>query len=417
MYIMGGLRSLRGTTFRALRHRNFRLFFFGQLTSLIGSWMQSVAQGWLVLQLTNSAFALGLVGMFGYLPTLLFSFWGGTLADRNSKRRIVLITQTVATCLALTLGLLVIMHLVQIWHIILLAFSLGTVMAFDLPARQSFFIELVGREDLTSAIGLNSSIFNAARLIGPGIAGLIIARFGVAVCFFLNSLSFLAVILGLLCMKDVQAKELLYRPEKGGLRDTVSFVRGRREILFVLLLVATFSILVLPYHVMLPKFARDVLQAGPKGLGFLFAANGLGALIGAIVVASRSGKGRSVSYLCSNSILFAGFIFLFSMNRDFRYALAYLFLAGMTMVGFLTTANAFLQLSVPDERRGRIMGLYSITFLGMMPVGSLLSGSLAHYMGVTRAVAVTTALAGFIAVSLGITAVLSRRKRTDAVMG
>ncbi|MFH1148175.1 MAG: MFS transporter [Pseudomonadota bacterium] len=411
----GGLRVLKSSAFRALRHRNFRLFFLGQLTSLVGSWMQSVAQGWLVLQLTNSAFALGLVGMFGYLPTLLFSFWGGAVADRNSKRRIVLTTQTVAACLAFALGLLVVFDLVRIWHIVLLAFSLGTVMAFDLPARQSFFIELVGREDLTSAIGLNSSIFNAARLIGPGIAGLIIARFGVAICFFLNSLSFLAVIAGLLRMKDAGAKEFSCRPVKGGFKDTLSFISGHREVLFVLLLVATFGILVLPYQVMLPKFARDVLRIGPRGLGFLFAANGLGALLGAIMVASKTGRSKNMLYLFSNAILFAGFIFLFSLAGEFRYALIWLFLAGMTMVGFLTTANASLQLSVPDERRGRIMGLYSITFLGMMPVGSLLSGSMSHYMGVTGAVAVTTVLAGFIAALLGITcAVFSRKKETDA---
>lgn len=403
---------LRLTTFRALRHRNFRLFFFGQLTSLVGTWMHSLAQGWLVLQLTNSAFALGVIGTCGYLPTLLFSFWGGSVADHRNKRHIVLATQTVATCLAFTLGMLVVSGVIRIWHVGVVAFLMGTTMAFDLPARQSFLIELVGREDLGNAIGLNSSIFNAARLVGPGIAGFIIARFGVGVCFLLNSLSFVAVILGLLHMRELPGTRSCGLEKRGGIRDVLCYLGERRELAVVLVLVAAFSIFVFPYHVLLPMFARDILKVGPKGLGFLFAAQGLGALIGAIAVASVNVRSRLV-YLFSNSVLFAGFVFFFSVCGTFAFACVFLFLAGMTMVGFMTTANAFLQTSVSDEKRGRIMGLYSIVFLGMMPVGSLISGSLAHYVGVPAAVAAGAIVAGFFAVALGVSCSFIMRGRVE----
>ncbi|MFZ5993699.1 MAG: MFS transporter [Thermodesulfobacteriota bacterium] len=402
-------------TFRALRHRNFRLFFFGQLTSLIGSWMQSVAQGWLVLQLSNSAFALGLVGTFGYLPTMLFSFWGGSVADRKSKRRIVLATQTVAMCLAFSLAFLVTLDLIKTWQVVLLAFSMGTVMAFDLPARQSFLIELVGREDLTNAIGLNSSIFNAARLIGPGIAGFVIAYFGVEICFLINGLSFLAVIVSLLRMRNVQQTNMVGFKKRDSIKDMAYYIHGQKEILMLLLLVATFSVFVLPYTVLLPIFARDILKVGPKGLGFLFSAMGLGALIGAIIVATIAGQRNKLLYLWSNALLFGAFILGFSLCNRYYLALFLLFLAGMTMVGFLTTANAYVQLNVSDDRRGRIMGLYSIVFLGMMPLGSMLSGSLSQYIGVQRAVATGTVLAELITLGLGLylLLIMGSRRRSD----
>lgn len=389
-------------TFRALQHRNFRLFFWGQLTSLIGTWMQSVAQGWLVLELSNSALALGLVGTCAYLPTLLFSFWGGSIADRVSKRQIILATQITAMCLALSLGLLVTLKWVQTWQVALWAFSMGTVIAFDLPARQSFLIELVGREDLGNAIGLNSSIFNAARLIGPGIAGFVIAYWGMSVCFFLNSLSFLAVIISLLRMQNLPQPGVAGLKRKRGLRDMADYVHQRKDLLVILLLVATFSILVLPYSVLLPLFARDILRVGPRGLGFLFSANGLGALIGAITVATITGPGHRLWYLWVNAFLFGAFIFAFSRCNQYGYALLLLFLAGMTMVSFLTTANTYLQLNVTDDRRGRIMGLYSVVFLGLMPVGSLLLGSMAQSAGVQAGISAGTALAALITVGLGL---------------
>ena len=406
---------VKNRTFRALRHRNFRLFFFGQLTSLIGSWMQSVAQGWLVLQLSNSAFALGLVGTFGYLPTMLFSFWGGSVADRKSKRRIVLATQTVAMCLAFSLAFLVTLNLIKTWHVVLLAFFMGTVMAFDLPARQSFLIELVGREDLTNAIGLNSSIFNAARLIGPGIAGFVIAYLGLEICFLINGLSFLAVIVSLLRMQNLQQANMVGFKKKGSIKEMAYYIRGQKEILMLLLLVATFSILVLPYTVLLPIFARDILKVGPKGLGFLFSAMGLGALIGAIMIATIAGQRDKLLYLWSNALLFGALIWAFSLCNQYYLALFLLFLAGMTMVGFLTTANAYVQLNVPDDRRGRIMGLYSIVFLGMMPVGSLLSGSLSQYIGVQRAISTGAILAELITFGLGFYLFLTMgsRRRSD----
>lgn len=390
----------KNTTFRALRHRNFRLFFFGQFISLIGTWMQAVAQGWLVLQLSNSALVLGLVGACGHLPALLFSFWGGSFADRVNKKHIVLTAQTAALVLAFSLGVLITSGLVKIWHVAFVAFFTGTVLAFDLPARQSFLIEMVGRDDLANAIGLNSSIFNAARLIGPAIGGLVIAKIGVGACYFLNSLSFVAVITGLLRMGPLRVKDKAPSDARESVGAFAGYLQENTKICYALAMVAAFSLLVLPYTVLLPMVARDILKVGPKGLGFLFGANGLGALIGALVTASVPGQTRRMWHLFSMSLLFAFFILLFSLCQKYYCALICLFFAGMSMVGFFTTANAFVQLNVPDEKRGRIMGLYGIAFLGMMPLGSLFSGGLAHYVGVPKAISTGAVLAASVSVWL-----------------
>lgn len=378
-------------TFKALRHKNFRLFFFGQFVSLIGTWMQSVAQGWLVLQLSNSALVLGIVGACGHLPTLLFSFWGGSFADRRSKRRIILTTQAIACFLAFTLGSLVIFEMVKVWHVATAAFVMGTVMSFDLPARQSFLIEMVGKDDLANAIGLNSSIFNAARLIGPGIAGFIIANLGIGMCYLLNGVSFLAVIAGLIMMQETAVSKPSGSRTQQGLREFAWDLRGEEEVACVLLLVAASSLLIVPYSILLPMFARDTLQVGAKGLGFLLAANGMGALSGALISASIPVEKRKMWHLFSHSIVFALSIFIFSFCQSYRIALIVLGFAGISMVGFFTSANAFVQLNIAHDKRGRVMGLYSVAFLGVVPFGSLLSGSLAQHIGVPGAIKAGTA--------------------------
>lgn len=384
-------------TFASLRHRNFRLFFTGQLLSLVGTWMQSVAQGWLVLQLSGSALALGLVGAASSAPVLAFSFLGGTLADRASKRRLLVLTQTASMLLALGLWALVASGLVATWHVLVMATLLGTVMAFDIPARQAFVVEMVGREDLVNAIALNSSAFNAARMVGPALAGIIIASAGVANCFLLNGLSFLAVLGALLLMDERLLGGPRERDRAGlreGLREVRRFLQASREHLLVLGMISALSILVLPYAVLMPIMARDVLGVGARGLGFLMSATGVGALTGALGVATFGGRGRRSRWLFGSSFLVSAALLAFALSRSFPLSLALLFLVGLGIVVQATTTNGFLQLSVPDTMRGRMMALFGIMFMGMMPLGNLVAGLLAHLFGAPFALGLGAALCG-----------------------
>ncbi|MFH0809524.1 MAG: MFS transporter [Pseudomonadota bacterium] len=382
-------------TFLALRHRNFRLFFAGQLVSLMGTWMQSVAQGWLVLQLTNSAFMLGLVGAASSLPILAFSFLGGTLADRVSKRGVLIATQSAAMLLALALWGLVASHAVQTFHVLIVATLLGVVMAFDIPARQAFVVEMVGKEDLINAIALNSSAFNTARIIGPAAAGVLIASAGTANCFLINGLSFVAVIAALAAM-DVGLLNGPATSQSAGLRESLNevklFLMGSRVHLLVLLLTAALSVFVLPYAVLMPLFARDVLRVGVRGLGVLMSASGLGALTGALTVATFGGRGSRFRWLLGSSLLMAAALLGFSFSRTYVISLGLLFFVGLGVVIQATTANGFLQLSVPDGMRGRMMALFGIVFMGVMPLGNLLAGFLAEIFGVPLALALGAVL-------------------------
>ena len=368
--------------FSALRHYNFRLFWFGQMISLVGTWMQNVGQGWLVLQLTNSAFLLGLVSASGALPVLLFSSFGGVLADRFNKRNLIVITQISATICALILALLTLTKQVQYWQIIIIASCLGTVMALDAPTRLCFVIEMVGREDLLNAIALNSSVFNMARIIGPAIAGLIIGSIGVGLCFLFNGVSFLPVILGLLIMKGN------FEPIKGARESFVqtykqgfSYIRKDKRVISFLALVACSSIFIMPYAMLMPIFARDILKVGPRGLGLLLAAAGAGALIGALNLAALGNfkkKGRLVFW---GSLIFTAGVFFFSFSANFYICLLLLFFVGWGMIIQNASINSLLQTMVSDQLRGRVMSLYTLTFIGMMPIGSLLAGFLANYFG------------------------------------
>ncbi len=378
--------------FSALSSTDFRLFWFGQLISLSGTWMQSVAQAWLVYSLTKSPFYLGLVAAAGSLPILLFSLLGGIVADRIRKRNLLMITQALSIIPALVLGMLTGMNLITVWHVVLLATFLGTVNAFDIPARQAFVIEIVGKEHLTNAIALNSAAFNGARIVGPVIAGLAIAYLGIPACFFLNALSFVAVIIALSKMK---IQDYIKKDSQGLMKDFmegIHFVKSKPEIYHIILLIAVFSLLGIPYVTFLPVFAGEVLKAGPKGYGFLVAATGAGALSAAMFIAFRGDIEQKKRFMSMAALCFSFFLLVFSMSRTFYLSIATLIFVGWGMVSFLATANSFVQLSVSDSIRGRVMSVYALVFLGLAPIGNSLIGMLADSIGTTRAISVSAAI-------------------------
>jgi MFS family permease len=379
---------------RALRHRNFRLFTSGQSLSLIGTWMQQVAVGWLVYRLTGSAFMLGLVAFVSQGPGFLLAPFAGELADRYNKHRIIIITQSVMMVQALLLAALVLTGTVTIGWILVLMAVLGAASGFDVPARQSFLIDMVGdREDLPNAIALNSSIFNAARLVGPAIAGFAIAAVGEGMVILANGLSYGFVLAGLFAM------QLDRRPNVRGngevlrrVREGFSYAWGFPPIRSVLLLVATVSLVGVPFSVLLPVIATDVLGGGPRTLGLLMGATGFGALAGALFLASRQtvvGLGR-VIIICAT--LFGGALLLMAVARSLLLVVPLLVLAGFGMMAQMASSNTVLQTLVEDDKRGRVMSLYTMAFTGMSPIGSLLIGWLASRIGASLAMGVGGAL-------------------------
>lgn len=374
--------------FGALAHRNFRLFLFGQTVSLTGTWMQSVAQGWLVLLLTNSPFYVGLVSAIGSLGVLLFTLYAGVIADRTDKRRIVVITQTLQMLQAFALAALVWSGEVTVPSILVLAGFLGIVSAFDIPTRQSFIVEMVGKADLMSAIALNTSVFNLTRVIGPVVAGLLIGAAGVAICFFINGVSYLAVIVGLLAMR---LPRHIPQPTQvsawQGLREVFEFLRSDRRVSTLVVLTAMVSIFGFPYLVLLPVFARDVLNVGARGYGLLSAAVGFGAVAGALTIAMlahRIPKGRT---LVLAGTLFGILLALFASSRVFPLAMGLLVLVGAAMIVNNALTNTLLQTLVPDHLRGRVMGFYSFMFVGMAPLGAFQAGVFAERLGTPVAIA------------------------------
>jgi MFS family permease len=370
------------TTFRSLRHRNFRLYWFGQMISLIGTWMQSVAQGWLVLELSNSPFLLGVVGAFAGLPVFFFSLPAGVLADRVKKRKILIFTQTGAMVLAFILAFLTFTGLVKVWHVMLLALCLGLVNAFDMPTRQSFVKEMVGKDDLLNAIALNSSIFNTARILGPALAGILISLVGEAGCFFINGLSYLAVIASLLLMS---MQDLVFRSNNRSflvsLKQGFSYIKGNKKVLALILMVSTMSIFGFSYAVLMPVFARDIIKAGPSGFGFLMSAIGIGAIIAGLGLASRKAE-EKLKYMEAGIVVFFISLFLFSLSKNFYFSLLLLAGTGWGMISIIATCNTMLQEIIPDELRGRVLSFYTMMFMGTMPIGSFLAGTLGQTLGV-----------------------------------
>ena len=391
--------------FRALRYRNFRLFFIGQGTSLVGTWMQTMAMAWLVYRLTNSAWLLGMVGFFSQIPTFFLTPFAGVFADRWDRRRTLIVTQTLAMVQAFILAILTLTGHIAVWHIVVMGIILGCINSLDMPTRQSFVVEMVDdKKLLPNAIALNSFLFNAARLIGPSVAGIIVAMAGEGVCFLLNGVSYLAVIVSLYYMVTKKQEKTI--PKTNVLRelkDGINYALNSIPIKNILMLISAMSVMGMSYAILMPIFAKDILHGGAQTLGFLMATSGIGALTGTVYLASR----RNTSGL-GDVIMLASFIFgiglvAFSLSRVLWLSLIILMLIGFGMMVQMAAVNTVLQTIVDDDKRGRIMSLYTTAFAGVAPLGSLFAGALANKIG-----APTTLIIGGI-FCLCVTTIFSRK--------
>ncbi len=376
--------------FRALGSRNYRLFLAGQGISLIGTWMQQIAMIWLVYRLTHSAFLLGVVGFAGQIPTFLFAPFAGVLADRLNRHRTIVVTQTLALLQAATLATLVLTGTAEVWHLVALAVILGTVNALDMPVRQSFVVQMIERkEDLGNAIALNSAMVTATRLIGPSIAGILIGAFGEGICFLVNALSYVAVIAALLAMRVERPPA---RPANGrmidGLKEGLAYAAGFAPVRNILLLLALIGFMGMPYHILMPVFAKDVLGGGAHTLGFLMGAAGLGALVGTVYLAMRKsirGFGRIIT---AAATVFGFGLIAFSLSRVVWLSMLLAFVVGLGMMAQIAFSNTVIQTIVDDDKRGRVMSLFTMAFIGMTPFGSLFAGALASRIGAPNTLAI-----------------------------
>lgn len=384
---------MRAGRFSALYIRDFRIFWAGQTVSYSGTWMQSVAQGWLVYTLTKSSLYLGIVAAAANIPFLAFALIGGVFADRFAKRNLLIVTQALSILPALVLAVSIDLKIITAREIALAAFFLGMVNAFDIPARQSFLSEMVHKGHLMNAIALNSAAFNAARIIGPVIAGMTIAGVGIAACFYINAASFLAVIVALLMMtgqKDIEARSGLENNADSLVRDLLEglrYVKSERNISRIIFLVAILSLFGVPYVTFLPVFAEDILKSGAKGLGFLAGSSGAGALCAALLIAFQSEIKNKGFFMLFSGAIFGVSLIVFSSSRNFYLSSAALMFAGWGIVSFFATANSFIQLKVPDNLRGRVMSVYTLVFFGMAPLGNSIIGAIADKAGAPEAVA------------------------------
>jgi MFS family permease len=387
-----------GNIVRSLRYRNYRLFFYGQSISLIGTWIQRITVPWLVYRLTGSVFLLGLVGFAGQIPTFLMSPFAGVLIDRWNRHKILVVTQVLALIQALVLALLFYEKSISVWHIAILSVFLGIINAFDMPARQSFVVDMIEKkEDLGNAIALNSSMVNSARLIGPSIAGILISLTGEGMCFLLNAISYIFVIAFLLMMKlktptIVVKNTNALQNFKEGFHYTFGFIPIR----YIILLLALVSLMGMPYTVLMPVFAKSILHGGSHTFGFLMGATGVGALMGAIYMASRKNAAGLEMFIPWFAAIFGLGLILFSLSTNFILSMFLLLISGFGMLMQMTSSNTILQTIVDDDKRGRVMSFYTMAFMGTAPFGSLLAGSLASKVG-----APNTLLIGGIACILG----------------
>ena len=396
---LGGREWRWPTAIRALAHRNYRLFWLGQLVSLTGTWMQRTAQQWLVYRLTGSAFQLGLVTFASFLPVLFLAPFAGVVVDRMNKRTLVTAAQAAAMLHAGVLAALTLTGVVQLWHIVVLAFTIGVVDAFEMPARQAFVIELTGREDLMNAIALNSSVFNGTRILGPALAGLIVAGVGEGAAFAINSLSYLAVIGGLLAM---QLRPAIRSEPNGHLLDQIrgglGYVAGHATIRTLVGMVGVFSFFGLPYVSLIPVFAVDFLSGGPRELGLMISSVGVGALTGALSLAAFGHVRRKGWLVTAGTLVFALSLAVFSLSRWLPLSALALAVAGWAQITQLATTNTLLQTQVSDEMRGRVMSTYTWTLSGLFPVGALAMGALAQQWSASTVVLAGAAVCGLFAV-------------------
>lgn len=385
--------ALRGFDgWRAMRHRNYRLFYGGQLISLVGTWMMTVAQSWLVLQLTHDPFVLGVVAAAQFLPVLVLGLFGGVIADSLPKRRTLVTTQVIAMILGFVMSALVLTHAVEVWHVLVVAFLLGCRNAFDMPTRQAFVVEMVGREDISNAVALNSAMFNGARVIGPAVAGLTIGLFDVGPAFLIDALSYLAVIVALLAMREdeLDTRPGMQRPETVGavmhsLREGLGYVRRTRVVLVATLVIGLVSTFGMNFTVVIPPLVETVLHSDATGYGFLMAAMGVGSMISALTIAFT---GRTTPLIIGiGAAVFGLAEITLGFTTSYPGALVLMFIAGVGVIGMAATANTVIQLNVPDVLRGRVMSVYTTVFAGSTPVGGLLSGAIASSFGAAIAIA------------------------------
>ena len=404
-----------GDTFRAMRVRNYRLFWFGGLISMSGAWMQRVAQSWLVLQLTDSPMALGTVTALQFTPILALSLFGGVVADRVSKRRLLVVTQAMMACQALAIAILTTSGAIQLWHIYILAAVLGVANAFDNPTRQAFVIEMVGPKDLPNAIALNSSLFNTARIVGPAIGGVVIASVGLGACFWLNALSYFGIIGSLVAMRSTEFFDVP-EPSRGGrilsqLRDGLAYSLRTRDVCLVVILLAALGSFGYNFNVYLPLLARYVLDSGPVGFGILFSCLGAGSVIAALWLAS--GSTASERMLLLGAAAFSALLLLMALSTWFSLTAFLLLLLGCANIAFGATSNTRMQLASPAEYRGRVMSLYTLLHAGPAPIGAFVIGTLSERLGVQTAIAICAGLC-----MLGVVAgVLYARRNQPALEG
>lgn len=394
---------------RALDHDDFRVFFAAQLVALVGGWMQTVAQSWLVLQLTNSPFRLGLIGTLQFAPVLLFSLVSGAVADRLPKRRLLVVTQTILGVQALTLAALVVTGLVEYWHVAVLGLVLGFANVLDMPARQSFVVELVGREDVVNAVALNSAAFNAARIVGPAVGGVLIGRFGLAPAFVLNSLGFVVVIATLLTLRAHG------RPRTGPrasmteeIRAGLRYARRSRRIMLALALLFVVAFCVFNFTVYVPLLARQVLGLGPEGFGFLMAALGVGAVAGALSLGMLGARQPSVPTMFGAAALALAGLLALGFARHVWVAAPLLFVTGYFGTVLVAGCNTAMQLTAPDDLRGRVMSLYTWVWGGVFPIAAFLIGTISQLWSVSAAF---LCAGSFGLVALAVVGAWWRRKR------
>jgi MFS family permease len=376
-------RGLTATTLRALRHRNFRLFFIGQVISVIGTWMESVAQAWLIYRLTGSSVLLGTMTFAGQIPILLLAPLGGHMADRHSRHRIIVITQIASMAVALTLAWLTLTNRILIWELFTLGSLYGIINAFDMPARQSFLIEMVGKEDLINAIALNSTMFSSARMLGPAIAGVLVAAVGEGWCFFANGISYIAVIAGLLMMRLAPFERHPSTEESpiDNIRGGFSYVNRTRPVRALVTRIGVISFAGLPFATLLPIFAQEILHAGSGGFGLLMSCFGFGSLAAALWLASRSGLAGLSKWLAVGALCFPVALAGFAFSKNLWLSGLLLFVAGLTLLVQAGASNTLIQSMVPDHYRGRVMAVYSMSWVGLNPFGAMVAGFVAARLG------------------------------------
>ena len=376
--------------FAALRHPNFRYYSIGMMVSMTGTWMQNIAQPWLAYTLTHSPFLLSLIGALQFIPLLLFSLFAGVIIDKYPKKNILILTQSASLVITLFLAILVWTDQIRYWHILVLATLVGFVNTLDIPARQSFVIEMVGKDDLMNAIALNSTVSNLSRVIGPALAGLLMAYVGIAACFFINAFSFAAVLVSLFFIKPLNVIRVIQPVIKmtAAIKEGVRYILDRKILKDTLLTIAIVSTFAMNYNVLVPVFAQEVLNQGETGFGFLMSFMGIGSLLGAFFIASNSRSGPKRYILTVFPFCVGGFLVMNGLTGTFAFAAIFLMLSGFCFVAFASNANSILQLNSSDQYRGRVMSIYSLIFAGSTPLGNLYAGAIAEKV---------SAAAGFIA--------------------